>query len=147
MFDNYADLYDDIDEMIDEYLDEFDVFDIDYADDVELDRPGNCTWPRYFALRNAVVRDCKLHGRGSACDSSTPCGLAHGRLLINQRCQAVRNNLNQHCFAGGNAGHIRAANDARRAASNCSARLAVCRRQRGVNRQRRRRAGWGRFDE
>ncbi len=150
MRDFNADRHDDIDDMIDDAIDRFfddidEYFDIDSADDVEVNRPGDCAWPRYFQLRGSVVRHCK-HGLTTNCDRNTSCHVVNGRLLSNQRCQAARANLNRECFRGGDPGHIRAENDYRRAVGNCTARLQACRRQRGEGR-RRRQARWNRFED
>jgi hypothetical protein len=120
-------------------------FDIDSADDVEVNRPGDCTWPRCFQLRRSVIRHCK-YGLTTSCDQDTSCHVVNGRLQSNQRCQAARANLNRECFRGGDPGHIRAEIDYRRAVSNCTERLRACRRQRGAG-SRRRLARWGRFDD
>jgi hypothetical protein len=141
MRDFNADRYDDIDRMIDDFIDDFidDIdgySDIESADDVEVNRPGDCTWPRYFQLRQMVVRHCK-HGLTTRCDQNTSCHVVNGRLLSNQRCQAARANLNRECFRGGDPGHIRAENDYRLAVGNCTERLLACRRQRGASGRRR----------
>jgi hypothetical protein len=55
------------------------------------------------------------------CEPSDSCDELQSKYYKNIRCAQARDNINNTCFGGGDAGHRQAANDARRAAQRCIA--------------------------
>jgi hypothetical protein len=80
--------------------------------------PGKCTQTQHRRLQDEVGAACKIPRR---CDPSQDCPQLLDNYYKNIRCAQARNEINNTCFAGGDAGHRQAANDARNAANRCIA--------------------------
>jgi len=78
---------------------------------------GNCTEEEHRRLQNEVNRQCKQLPR--ACRESDDCRTLKRSWHRNERCAKAREKINDKCFNGGDAGHRRAAQEARRAEANC----------------------------
>jgi RHS repeat-associated protein len=78
--------------------------------------PGKCTQTQHRRLQDEVDAACKIQRR---CDPSQDCPELHENYYKNIRCAQARDEINNTCFAGGDAGHRQAANDARNAAKRC----------------------------
>ena len=91
----------------------------------DLKPPGDCTEQEYSELKQAVD-DAKLLTEGKRCtpDMDRETALANAALF--DREVAVREAINKKCFRGGDDGHIKAVERARRAAKNCRRRAFRC---------------------
>ncbi len=83
----------------------------------EFDPPGDCTPYRHTFLQRKVGQYCK---RNRACEPGMRgCNNLSQRIKLNVQCVNARRIVNQECFRGGNAGHLKAERDAARAANTC----------------------------
>ncbi len=88
----------------------------DAAEDQSISPPGNCSATQHRILQDAVNVACKVKRR---CDPSQACETLKNNYYLNLRCAQARDEINNTCFGGGNAGHRQAADDARSAAKRC----------------------------
>lgn len=101
-----------MDELFGYAMDDFNDQEID-----EFEPPGDCTLRRHELLQRQVSRYCK---RNRACvPEMRGCNNLSQRIKLNVQCSNARRTVNQECFRGGDAGHLRAQEDATRAANNC----------------------------
>jgi type VI secretion system secreted protein VgrG len=80
--------------------------------------PGKCTAAQHRRLQDEVDAACKIPRR---CDPGQSCPELLDNYYKNIRCAQARDEINNTCFGGGDAGHRQAANDARNAAKRCVA--------------------------
>ena len=62
---------------------------------------------------------CKTKAPGRGCSPKDSCGHLKQKIKNNQMCARARNIINSDCFDGGDAGHIKAMQDAHNAQANC----------------------------
>jgi RHS repeat-associated protein len=80
--------------------------------------PGKCTQTQHRRLQDEVDAACQIP---RSCDPSQDCPQLLDNYYKNIRCAQARDEINSTCFAGGDAGHRKAATDARNAANRCIA--------------------------
>jgi hypothetical protein len=78
--------------------------------------PQNCNDPGDLALFQTEVNN---YCNNYSCNGVNDCNDLLGRATRAQNCAVARYNVNRACFAGGNAGHQNAANQASTAATFC----------------------------
>ncbi|NJM97348.1 MAG: hypothetical protein HC800_09365 [Phormidesmis sp. RL_2_1] len=110
-----------LNDALNEPLDWGDTFADDYAADEDwLTPPGNCTSARHSSLQKQVKALCDRGSLSRRCTPATKgCNRLSQRIKLNVLCGNARRKINEECYAGGNAGHIRAQNDAYKAAAAC----------------------------
>jgi RHS repeat-associated protein len=80
--------------------------------------PGKCSQTQHRRLQDEVDAACQIP---RSCDPSQDCPQLLDNYYKNIRCAQARDEINSTCFAGGDAGHRKAATDARNAANRCIA--------------------------
>lgn len=78
---------------------------------------GDCTPDQHRGLQQAVKVACDSGSR--ACTGAQDCDLLRTNYRKNLACAEARDEINKTCYRGGNPGHRKAADDARRAAKIC----------------------------
>jgi type VI secretion system secreted protein VgrG len=78
---------------------------------------GDCTEEEHRRLQDEVNERCKDVKR--ACEKGMRCEETKSKMRRNEKCAQARERINKKCFKGGDAGHRRAAQEARRAQENC----------------------------
>lgn len=79
---------------------------------------GKCTPDEHEFLQDEVDRLCKNSGKRS-CQFSDECETLYGKVEATQACIDAREQVNESCFNGGNAGHRGAVDDERRGRDKC----------------------------
>jgi hypothetical protein len=89
----------------------------DFTDTSCKPKCGNCDPAEHGFLQAGVNDSCK--GRSSRCSTGMTPQELESRFWQNVQCNFARQEINNRCFNGGNAGHREAADNARRAALRC----------------------------
>jgi hypothetical protein len=79
---------------------------------------GNCTPDEHEFLQDEVSRLCKNSGKRS-CQFSDACETLYGKAEATQACMDAREQVNDLCFNGGNAGHRGAVDEERNGRNKC----------------------------
>ena len=79
--------------------------------------PGNCSWARHNELMGAVNAHCRNLTR---CQGWMNEDEVFARILAFSNCYSARDQINDECFAGGDAGHQQAADNAFRGRELCN---------------------------
>lgn len=93
----------------------------------DLKPPGNCEQSVHDEMQALVKAWCDPpHWWGSrsnwrSCSPDDRCNMLREKIRRNQLCAQYRRNINDKCYAGGNAGHKTAERQAREAQANCMA--------------------------
>ncbi|HEX6750287.1 MAG TPA: hypothetical protein VF092_23540 [Longimicrobium sp.] len=82
-----------------------------------LDPPGNCSWARHNQLMDAVNAHCRNLSR---CEGWMNEDQLFARIRAFINCYTARDQINDECFAGGDAGHRQAADNAFRGRELCN---------------------------
>jgi RHS repeat-associated protein len=83
----------------------------------ECNKCGNCTPAEHALLQSSVNQNCK--GESRKCTAQQDLQTLQANLAKNVACALARDEINNRCYGGGDAGHRNAANEARGAAANC----------------------------
>jgi hypothetical protein len=88
----------------------------------QLHAQGTCTATQHRTLQDAVENAC---GAASACTGADTKTVLNSKIGQHSRCIDARKNINNICFAGGDAGHKQAITERTNAITKCQGLMAT----------------------